>query len=99
LFSTNRIAGLPVVILSDVRHDRRMDSNGLQSEQAEHLGAQVRRHLRYLNRLCERMTRLRFPPHDPLQVAAVKARAANAGLAHGGALRELHARGRAAGKG
>jgi hypothetical protein len=32
--------------------------------------------LRYLNRLCERMMRLGFPPDDPLQVAAVKARAA-----------------------
>ena len=32
--------------------------------------------VRYLNRLCERMIRLGFPVNDPLQVAAVKARAA-----------------------
>jgi hypothetical protein len=53
-----------------------VDSTDLRPKQAERLGAQVRRHLRYLNRLCERMTRLGFPPHDPLYVGAVKARAA-----------------------
>jgi hypothetical protein len=60
----------------EVRHDPGMDSSHLKPEQAERLGAQVRWHLRYLNRLCERMTRLGFPPKDPLYVAAVKGRAA-----------------------
>jgi hypothetical protein len=52
-----------------------MDSTDLHPEQAERLGGQVRRHLRYLNRLCERMIRLGFPPHDPLYVAGNEARA------------------------
>jgi hypothetical protein len=38
-----------------------VDSTHLKPEQAERLGADVRRHLRYLNRLCERMTRLGLP--------------------------------------
>ena len=53
-----------------------MDSADLTPEQAERLGADVRNMLRYLNRLCQRMTRLGFPVHDPLYVAVVKARAA-----------------------
>ena len=53
-----------------------MDSHDLRPNQAERLGAQVRPMLRYVNRLCERMIRLQFPVNDPLQLAAVKARAA-----------------------
>ena len=58
-----------------------MDSNDLSAEQVERLGGDVRRNLRYLNRLCERMIRLGLPVNDPLQIAAVKARAAMQDLA------------------
>lgn len=53
-----------------------MTSSDLRPDQAERLREQIAGHLRYLNRLCERMNRLGFPPADPLYVAAERARAA-----------------------
>jgi hypothetical protein len=49
-------------------------SDDLRPEQAAALKERVARHLRFLNRLVDRMTRLGFPPHDPLWAEAVKAR-------------------------
>ena len=51
-----------------------MTSAELRSDQAGRLRLVIARELRYLNRLCERMTRLGFPPDDPLFVAALRAR-------------------------
>ena len=51
-----------------------MTSAELRSDQAARLRLVIARELRYLNRLCERMTRLGFPPDDPLFVAALRAR-------------------------
>lgn len=52
-----------------------MTSRDLTSDQAERTRAQVARHLRFLNRLVDRMTRAGFPPDDELFVAAIRARA------------------------
>ena len=57
-----------------------MTSTDLRPDQAETLRGQIARHLQYLNRLCERMTRLGFPPDDALYVAAEQARTAIQGL-------------------
>lgn len=57
-----------------------MNSADLRPDQAERLRLDVARSLRYLNRLCERMTRLGFPPNDPLFIAGEQARAAMQGL-------------------
>lgn len=46
----------------------------LTPAQAEALKATVGCHLRHLNRLCDRMTHLSFPPGDPLYTAATAAR-------------------------
>ena len=51
-----------------------MTSLDLRPDQAVRLRLSVARHLQYLNRLCERMNRLGFPPGDPLYVAAERAR-------------------------
>ena len=51
-----------------------MTSANLRPEQAHKLMASVGRQVQYLNRLCARMDRLRFPPDDPLWRAAIKAR-------------------------
>ena len=53
-----------------------MDSTRLTREQADRVRRVVARHLRYLNRLCDRMNRLGFPPADPLFDAADRARRA-----------------------
>jgi hypothetical protein len=58
-----------------------MPSSMLTTEQATKLRAIVSRDLRFLNRLCDRMQRLQFPPADPLYAAATKAR---------NSLQELH---------
>jgi len=58
-----------------------MTSDDLQSEQALQVMATVRRRLQYLNRLVERMQALRFPPHDPMLRAALRAQ---------DAMQELH---------
>lgn len=60
--------------------DSPYDFNGPAPRSAERLRGQIARHLRYLNRLCERMNRLGFPPDDPLYVAAERARTAIQGL-------------------
>lgn len=52
-----------------------MTRNDLKPEQARRLRLTVARDLRYLSRLCQRMTRLGFPPDDRLYVAADRARA------------------------
>ena len=53
-----------------------MTSADLTTQQATRLRLTVARYLRYSNRLCERMTRLGFPPDDPLWLAAEQARIA-----------------------
>ena len=54
--------------------DPKVTSTDLQPEQALRLRIAVAHHLRYLNRLCDRMNRLGFPPNGPLYVAAERAR-------------------------
>lgn len=51
-----------------------MDSGELTAEQAERLKQVLGRHLRFLNRLVERMQQRQFPLEDPLWIAAVTAR-------------------------
>ncbi len=53
---------------------RAVTSYDLHPEQAAKLKAIVARHLRFLNRLCNRMNHLGFPPTDPLWQAAARAR-------------------------
>lgn len=57
-----------------------MDSRDLSIEQVKRLHDLVGRQLRFLNRLCERMDQLQFPPDDPLYRAALTARHATQGL-------------------
>jgi hypothetical protein len=49
-------------------------SADLSKEQIHRLKAQATRHLRYFNRLVDRMTRVGFPPSDSLWIGAVQAR-------------------------
>lgn len=49
-------------------------SDDLKPEQARKLMATVAKQLRFLNRLCGRMSALGFPPNDPLWRAASEAR-------------------------
>jgi hypothetical protein len=51
-----------------------MKAEDLTREQLETLVEQTARHLRYLVRLCERMKMKKWPPEDPLMVAAEDAR-------------------------
>jgi hypothetical protein len=51
-----------------------VQSSDLSPKQAEALRVRVARQLRFLNRLCERMTRLGFPPAGELFTAALRAR-------------------------
>ena len=53
-----------------------MTSADLKREQVEALSRTLGRNLRYLNRLCARMQRLRFPIDDPLWQSAAAAREA-----------------------
>jgi len=53
-----------------------MRPDDLTFAQAEALKAQVARHLRWLNRLCDRMNRRGFPPHTPMVQSAHRARSA-----------------------
>jgi hypothetical protein len=55
-------------------------SGCITTDQANRLREQVARKLRFLNRLVDRMTRLKFPPADPLYRAALNARHALQGL-------------------
>jgi hypothetical protein len=57
-----------------------VDSSDLTSEQIAKVQAVVGRHLRYLNRLSQRMTRRGFPGTDPLFLAAERARVEMQGL-------------------
>lgn len=57
-----------------------MTAGGLKPEQAHELMARVAGQLRFLNRLCERMRNLGFPPDDPLWRAAITARNAHQDL-------------------
>ena len=50
-----------------------MTSNDLTREQVEALLASVRRQLRYLGKLRDRMNQRGFPPNDPLFVATTGA--------------------------
>jgi hypothetical protein len=61
-------------------HDGGMTEADLKPEQVERLAAIVGRELRFLNRLCDRMNRLGFPPDDPLFRAAMLARNGMHGL-------------------
>jgi hypothetical protein len=54
----------------------RVTSSDLKREQVEALARTLGRNLRYLNRLCARMQRLRFPMDDPVCQAAHQAREA-----------------------
>lgn len=49
-------------------------ADDLKPEQARKLMATVARQLRFLNRLCQQMDRLGFPPRDPLRQTAAQAR-------------------------
>lgn len=51
-----------------------MNPSELTQDQIERVEATIARQLRYLNNLCNRMTRLRFPPDDLLVRAATEAR-------------------------
>jgi hypothetical protein len=51
-------------------------SSDLKPEQVQALAKSLGRQLRYLNRLCARMQRLRFPTEDPLVQSATAARLA-----------------------
>src|SRR5690348_898619 len=57
-----------------------VDSSNLTPTQAARVGAQIGRHLRYLNRLCARVQQVGFPPNDPLFYAAMRARNEAQGL-------------------
>lgn len=57
-----------------VTYDGRVTQDDLTPEQALKLMAIVREQLRFLNRLCDRMTRLGFSPTDPLWNTAIEAR-------------------------
>lgn len=52
-----------------------MTSQDLPADKALKLREQIARHLRYFNRLEERLKRLGFPPEDPLMREATAARA------------------------
>jgi hypothetical protein len=60
-----------------------MDSGDLQPEQAMRLVESARRQLVYLNRLCERIQKLRWPIDDPVSRAATTAQERGAGLVDG----------------
>ena len=60
-----------------------MDSSDLTPEQADRLGAAIRRYLDYVGRVRRRMEQLGFPPDDSLYRAASRAH---------DALQELHVR-------
>ena len=62
-------------------YDGLVTSVDLQPVQAQNLMATVGHQLRFLNRLCDRMRLLGFPPDDPLWRAAIEAR---------NALQDLH---------
>jgi hypothetical protein len=51
-----------------------MDSSNLTRLQVDRLCADVRRQLRYLNKLCARIQQLRFPLDDPLCREVLRAR-------------------------
>jgi hypothetical protein len=53
----------------------------ITTDQAEKLREQVNRHLRYFRRLRMRLEQLRYSPHDPLYLAALKAEHAAQDLA------------------
>jgi hypothetical protein len=55
-------------------YNARVSSDDLKPEQARQLMETVGRQLRFLNRLCQRMDRVRFPPDDSLRQAAWTAR-------------------------
>jgi hypothetical protein len=57
-----------------------VDCNDLSPEQILKVRASIRRQLRYLNRLLERMTRRGFPGNDPLYLTALRAQAEVQGL-------------------
>ena len=53
-----------------------MDSRRLKLQQVAQLQAAIDKQLRYVSRLCERMEKLDFPPDDPLNREALRARKA-----------------------
>src|SRR5579872_2446920 len=75
-FSTNQCASCPLPRCVRFVTIEGMDSSHLKPEQIEAMVRVFGRHLRYLNNLCARMQKLRFPDDDPLCREAQTARAA-----------------------
>jgi hypothetical protein len=74
LFKSNQSAKLAASRSRSTHYAVGVTSEDLTPFQATELRKQVAGHLRYFNRLTDRMTRLGFDPSDPLYQAALKAR-------------------------